>query len=260
MDAHASPKANDRRVADLVEAGKFRVALFLPQYTNDPVSGEVSARGPVGTIMVQFSDTLATRIGIEVLVLGYPTPTETVESLKAHACDVALMGPDPSRDADVDLSHPILQIDYTYLVPPGSSIHRGIDADQPGVRIAGVRNHASTLALSRLLKRAELVTAETPNRTFELLRSGRADALVSVRSALLLYYSPQLPGSRVLEEYYGFNLLAVALPKGQPGRLAYINEFIEEAKASGSIEELITRTGGRGIKVAPAGDPNAAQK
>jgi polar amino acid transport system substrate-binding protein len=256
MDTHTSPKANDSRVTDLVQAGKFRVALFLPQYTKDPVTGEVRARGTVGTVMVQLAYALAARLGLEVIVLGYPTPPEVVECLKARACDVALMRPDPSRDADVDLSHPILQIDYTYLVPAGSSIRRGTDADRPEVRIAGVRNHASTLALSRLLKQAELVTAETPDATFALLRSGRADALVSVRSALLYYYSPQLPGSRVLEDYYGFNLLAMALPKGQSGRLAYINDFIEEAKASGLVQEVITRTGRRGIKVAPAGDPN----
>jgi hypothetical protein len=38
-----------------------------------------------------------------------------------------------------------------------------------------VRNHASTLTVSRMLKHAELVYAETPDATFELLRSGSAD-------------------------------------------------------------------------------------
>jgi hypothetical protein len=44
MDAHTIPKANDPRVADLVQTGRLRVALFPPQYTKDPVSGEL--RGP----------------------------------------------------------------------------------------------------------------------------------------------------------------------------------------------------------------------
>ena len=34
-------QAADPRVADLVRAGKLRVALFLPQYTKDPVTGEL---------------------------------------------------------------------------------------------------------------------------------------------------------------------------------------------------------------------------
>jgi hypothetical protein len=35
----------------------------------------------------------------------------------------------------------------------------------------------------------------------------------------------------VLDEHYGANLLGMAVPKGQAARLAYISEFIEQAKA-----------------------------
>jgi ABC-type amino acid transport substrate-binding protein len=48
-----------------------------------------------------------------------------------------------------------------------------------------VRNHASTNTLIPLLKQAELVYAETPDPTFNLLREGRADAMASVRPTLL---------------------------------------------------------------------------
>lgn len=253
--AGAEAQVPDSRVADLVRAGKLRVALFLPQYVADPVTGELRRPQGTGTLMVHLADALAKRLRLELVVLGYPTPPAVVQCLKAHACDVAFMGPDESRDADADFSHPVVQIDYTYLVPPGSSIRSGAEADRPGIRIAAVRNHASTLALSRLLKQAALVTAETPDATFALLRSGRADALVSVRTALLHYYSPQLPGSRVLDGRYGFNPLSMALPKGQSGRLAYINEFIEEAKASGLVQQAIAHADRRGsINVAPAAD------
>ena len=83
-------------------------------------------------------------------------------------------------------------------MPAGSPIHRMTDVDRPGVRIAAVRNHLSTVALSRILKHAELVTAETPDTTFALLCSGNFDAMVQVRPALL-DYSAKLPSSRVLE-------------------------------------------------------------
>lgn len=248
----------DSRIADLVRAGKLRVALFLPQYHEDPATGKVGRLATVGDLTVQLARALAKRLGLEVVVLGFPTPPATVECLKARACDVALMGSDVTRDADIDLSHPIIEIDYTYVVPPGSSIRTGADADRPGVRIAGVRDHASTLTLSRMLKRAELITEPTPEATLALLSSGRAHALVSVRTALQYYYAPRLPGSRVLEDHYGSNLLAFAVPKGQSARLAYFNEFIEEVKRSGFIQEAITRVGRQGIiKVAPAAGTTA---
>jgi hypothetical protein len=74
-----------------------------------------------------------------------------------------------------------MQFEYTLLVPAGSSIRRFSDADRGGVRIAAVRNHASTNALTPLLKQAQLVYADTPDPTFGLLRDGQADVMASVR-------------------------------------------------------------------------------
>ena len=153
-----------------------------------------------------------------------------------------------------------MQLDYTYLVPAGSSIRSVDDADRPGVRVAAVRNDASTLVLSRILKQAKLVYPKDPTldllRTFELLATGNADAMASSRP-VLLGFSTGLPGSRVLEDRYGVHPVAMAVPKGQAGWLAYISEFIEEAKASGLVQRSIERARLHGIQVAPPGNPNA---
>ena len=88
--------------------------------------------------------------GGEVTLVEYPTPPKVVECLEAGTCDVGFVGID--RAAEVGCSPPFLQLDYTYLVPAGSSIRAVTDADRPGVRIAVVRNHAPTLAPSRILQ------------------------------------------------------------------------------------------------------------
>ena len=174
----------DPRVADLVQAGKIRVGLFLPQYIKDPVTGEMKG------VWVEIARALAARIGVQVVLLEHPTPPEAVDCLKAGACDLLFL-PFDARAANVgDFSPPIFQFDYTLLVPAGSSIRSVADADRPGVRIAAVRNHASTIELSRLLKQAELVYAETPDRTFDLLRTGQADAMASARPTLLELFDP----------------------------------------------------------------------
>src|SRR5262245_43239412 len=169
---------------------------------------------------------------------------------RAGACDMGFMGPDPSRTG-VDFSPPLLQLDYTFLVPGASSIQRIADVDRPGVRIAVVSDHASTLTLSRMLKHAQLLYAATPDPTFELLRAGQADAFASVRG-VLLEYSARLPGSRVLDGHYGANLLGIVVPKGEAARLAYITDFVEQAKASGLVRNAIERAGLPGYTMAPA--------
>jgi len=158
------------------------------------------------------------------------------------------------RAANVgDFSHPIFQFDYTLLVPAGSSIRQIADADRPDIRIAAVGNHASTNELVLQLKQAKFVYAETPNPTFDLLRTGQADVMASTRNALL-QFSDQLPGSLVLEERYGANINRMVVPKGRADWLAYVTEFVEEAKSSGLVQKSINQSGPRGVTVAPPGD------
>jgi polar amino acid transport system substrate-binding protein len=234
----AQPAA-DPRVADLVRTGKLTVALYLPQYTPGATPDTVSRFGAVGSVLVELVKGIAKPLGVRVELVGLPHPPATVACLKTHRCDFALMGPDETRDSDLDFTQPIIEIDYTYLVPPGSTINTGSDVDRAGVRVAGVRDHASTLALSRLLKNATMVTAPTPDETFALLQSGKADVLVSIRTALQLIYAPRLSGSRVLDDKYGFNPLAIAMAKGQDGRLSYLNEFVARAKQSGEVQQIV---------------------
>src|SRR5262249_35317130 len=130
-----------------------------------------------------------------------------------------------------------------------SPIRAIADADRSGVRIAVVRNHASTLALSRTAKNAELVSAEIPDATFDLLRTGAADAFASVRPNLMTYLS-KLPGSRVLDDRYGSNVLSMVVPKNHAGWLSYVSEFAEEVKVSGLVQRAIDQAGWRGVQVA----------
>ena len=247
LTSFAAAQVPDPRVADLVQAGKIRVGVHSIMYTKDVQTGEVKAAS-TGIILLDIARALGARIGVEILPLGHPTVPEMLACVTAGPCDIGFMGPDPTRGG-VGFSPPILQLDYTLLVPAGSSIQRIADADRPGIRIAVVRDHASTLTLSRTFKHAELIYASTPDPTFELLRNGQADAFASIRPVLLAY-SQKLAGSRVLEDHYGANLVSMVVSKGQAARLAYISEFIEQAKSSGLVQEAIARAGLPGHKVA----------
>ena len=141
-------------------------------------------------------------------------------------------------------------------MPGGSSIHSLADADRPGVRIAVVRNHVSTLTITRILRQATPVYAEMWDTAFDLLRNGQADAFASVRAQLMKSVS-ESPGSRLLEESYGANRLAMAVAKGHAaGRLAYMSELIDEARVLGLVQRAIDRSGLAGTQVVPAAKTN----
>jgi polar amino acid transport system substrate-binding protein len=176
-----------------------------------------------------------------------------MECLKTGACDVVFLPKDARADSIGDFSFPFIQSEYTFLVPPGSAIRRASDADKPGIRIAGVRSHASTVALTSIIKQAEVVLEEGEQATFELLRAGRVHAFASTRQ-LLRKMSNELPGSQVLADRYGAQFNRVVVPKGRAAWLAYANEFVEEAKKSGLVQKAIDREGKSAFEVAPPGE------
>jgi hypothetical protein len=57
---------------------------------------------------------------------------------------------------------------------------------------------------------------------------------------MLVQYSAQLPGSRVLDDSYQVNLAGIAENRG---RLAYFAEFLDDMKRSGSLKRAIEKLG-----------------
>ncbi len=83
------------------------------------------------------------------------------------------------------------------------------------------------------------------------MRTGQADAKASARSVLMADLSP-FPGSRVLDDGFSAVAFAAVVPKGQAGRLAFIDEFVADAKASGLVKRAIDSIGLQGIRMVPA--------
>jgi polar amino acid transport system substrate-binding protein len=202
-------------------------------------------------VAVEIARALGARLGLKVVLVENPKPAQVLECLQDGRCDLAYMGIDPARSAVVDFTLPFMQQDFTFLVPAGSAIHSVSDTDRPGVRIAVVRGHVATFALNRMSKQAEKIVFDVPSAAFEAVRSGAADTWASARYGLL-QAAAKLPGSRVLEDRYGANLIAMAVAKGRTGRLSYLSEFVEEAKTSGFVQRAIESAKLRGYQVVPA--------
>ena len=243
---HAQQTA-DPRIADIVKAGKVRIGLHLPQFVQDKQTGEIRGNG-TGTVIVPIAQALAERMGVKLELIGHPAPPVLIECLKAGACDAGFLGFTQARTKLVDYATPHIMVPFTYLVPANSPIRTVDDADKPGMRIAAVRNHASTHALHDVIRFATMIEVEIPDQAFELVRSGKADAYASPRPPIL-EYARELPGSRVLDGHYGANIQAIAFAKGKTERLAYVSAFVEEARTSGLIQKSIDQAGERGIVV-----------
>ena len=57
----------------------------------------------------------------------------------------------------------------------------------------------------------------------------------------------------ILDDAFLNSSTAVCVPKGRPAALAYVSEFIEEAKVSGLVRKALDEMGLTSSQIAPAG-------
>jgi polar amino acid transport system substrate-binding protein len=240
-----APTAEARQA--LAPAGKLRVAL--QQGTPMHVVGD-AASGDMRGVGFDLGNELARRLGVPFEPVFYPSVGALLDSGKSGNWDIAFVGYSPARAKEWDFSPLHLEVEFGYLVPAGSAIATMADVDRPAIRVAVQDKSLPGMFFFRTLKNAAVLGASSNQAAFETLKSGKADAMGSIKP-VLFELSKQLPGSRVLDGRPGIDPHAMAMPKGRDAGLAYARKFIEEAKSQGLVAAAIKRAGIRGAVVAP---------
>ncbi len=241
----------DPRIADIVEAGVIRLALFLPQFV-ETSSGEIDPKG-AGLVGQRLLAPLAERLNLTLKLIGRPSPPKAIETLLAGEADAIFMGIQGSRQSRVAFTAPVIRFDYGYMVPDGSPIAEASEVDRPGRRISAVRGHASTMTLEGSIEHAEILLSEVPKQAFALFRDGGADVFAIPRVELF-EYAPAMPGSRILAEGFGFNTVGFAVTMDRSPLLGFMEEYVADTKASGIVQRILDDSGlaARGVGVANA--------
>jgi polar amino acid transport system substrate-binding protein len=185
---------------------------------------------------------------------SYDAAGKVVEALTRQPWDVAFMAGEPERAQLLAFSPPYVFIDGTYLVRAGAPYSHAADLDRPGVRIAVARGAAYDLFLSRTLKNAQLLRADTSTAAIALFQAQGLDAAGGVRQALV---EAKGKDERVLDDSFTRIEQAVAVPRGRDLAARYVADFVEEMKASGAVRRALDESGQKGATVAP---PKAALK
>jgi polar amino acid transport system substrate-binding protein len=138
------------------------------------------------------------------------------------------------------------------MVAPGSKIKTIAEVDQTGVRVLGVENTTTIRAARRMLKNATVTGSKGSTEIPDLVRSGKVDAVALGRDSLD-DFAAQIPGTRVLEGHFWAVGTAPAAQKDKPAALAYVTDWIELAKADGSVKRAFDAAKLKAATVAPAG-------
>ena len=232
---------------DLAPTGKLRVGI---NYGNPVLATRDRTSGQLGGVAVDLARELGRRTDLPVELVGFESAGKMVEGLQAAAWDVAFLAVDPGREQEIDFTAPYIEIEGTYLLPPGSALGAIADVDRENVRVGVSSKSAYDLFLSRNLKHAQLVRASSPEAAFDLILAGKVEALGGVRQHLVAN-TAKLPGSRVLDGRFMAIQQALGIPKGREAGISYLRVFIEDVKASGLVARALEKAGVQGVSIAP---------
>ena len=225
--------------SELAPTGVLRAAINLSNFLL--VSGKTAAGEPLG-VSPDMAGAVAERLGVPLEYVLFDTPGELADAAGENVWDIGNIGAEPERAKTIAFSAAYAEIEATYLVPAGSSIQSVDAVDREGVRIGVYGRSAYGLWLSDHIERAELVEAEGVEASFDAFVGQGLEALAGLRSRLVKDVE-RVPGARILDGQFTAVQQAIGTsPERQVGA-AFLRDFVEEAKSSGLVANLIAKHG-----------------
>jgi polar amino acid transport system substrate-binding protein len=242
-----NPQITPATRAELAPSGKLRVGI---NHSNFLLVNPGSPHGAPKGIAPDLALELGKRVGVPVEFVSFDAAGKTADAIRDALVDAGFIASEAERASVIEFSSAYLELPATYLVPAGSAIRSLSDVDRPGIRIAISGRSAYDLYLTRTLKNAELVRAEGISGSLKLFVDQKLDALAGLKPGLM-NDAQKLPGSRLLEGQFTAVQQSIGVPKKRSAAAQYLREFVEDAKRSGLVGQLVEKHGVKGVNVAP---------
>ncbi len=233
--------------SQLAPTGVLRAGINMSNFLL--VTGRTPAGDPAG-VSPDMAAAIAADLGVPLRLVPYKSPGELADAAGTGAWDIGLIGAEPARAEKIAFTPAYVEIEATYLVPAGSPLQSVTEVDRAGVRIAVAARSAYDLWLERNIKQATLMRATGLDAAYDLFVAERLEAMAGLKPRLLTD-AQKLPGARILPGRFTAVQQAVGTARTSTEAAAYLRDFVERAKASGFVAELIARHQVVGLSVAP---------
>ena len=244
-------KMNPEIVKALAPTGVLRASLNV----GNPVLANRDASGKPFGISIDLARQLAERLGVKLEMIVNETAGKSVATMESGKADVGFFAIDPERGKDISFTAPYVLIEGFYLVRNASPITTNAQVDLPGVKIVVGKGSAYDLFLTRNIKQAEIVRAESSQAVVRNFLDQGLDVAAGVKQQLEAD-TRGMDNVRLLGERFMVIRQAMGVPKSRgPQAAAFLRAFVEDMKAGGVVQASMVRHDIKGAGVAPAADP-----
>jgi polar amino acid transport system substrate-binding protein len=239
---------SDKARTELCPTGVLRAGINLSNFLL--VTGRSAAGDPEG-VAPDMAAAIAQSLGVPVKYVPFKTPGELGDLAGNNVWDIGLIGAEPQRAEKIAFTAAYVEIEATYMVPPGSAITSIAEVDRKGVRIAVSARSAYGLWLENNIKNATLMPIAGLDAAFNKFADEKLDVLAGLRPGLMKDIA-KMPGARILDGKFSAVQQAVGTAKANKAAAEFLAGFVEEAKRSGLVAKFIQRHAVKGLSVAPA--------
>ena len=231
----------------LAPTGTLREGVYTGNFLL--ITGKTPEGDPDG-VSPDLCRAIAQKLGVPLKLIPFKSQDALVDAVGSNECDIGFVGADPDRAAKVTFTPAYVEIQATYIVPEASTIKHASEVDRAGVRIAVPARSAYGLWLNRNIKHAQLLEAEGFDATIELFTKNKLEALAGLRVGLEVDIK-RIPGTRIVEGEFTMVQQGASTRKGDAIAAQFLFDFLEQAKASGLVAQLIQKHRVHGLHVAP---------
>ncbi len=234
-------------VSELAPTGVLRAAINMGNFLL--VTGRTPSGDPDG-VSPDMARAIAEKLGVPVKYVPFERPSGLADAAGTNVWDIGLIGAEPARAEKIAFTAAYVEIEATYLVPPGSPLQSIADVDRAGIRIAVTAGSAYDLWLDRNIQNATLVRSNPQRSAWQQFTEDGLEAYAGLRPGLLSDVG-KLPGSRILDGQFTAVQQAIGTARANTAGAAFLRDFVEQAKASGFVASLIAKHHVKGLSVAP---------
>ena len=238
-NASVSPQTKNT----LAPTGVLRVGVYLGSPTS---LVRVGPSGESFGIALELGKALGQQLGVAVQVVEFPRVAEVIAAIKDERVDMTFTNATAARAKEIDFTAPLVQLELGILAPTNSSIKNFGDVDKQGVRLGVSQGSSSQSVLGQRLKQTMIVPVPSLEVAASKLQNNELDAFAT-NKGILFELNEKLSGFQVLQDRWGLENLAIAIPKGREDALPFLNVFAQKVRESGQLDLMAKRAGLRGM-------------
>lgn len=237
------PSVSQQIKSTLAPTGVLRVGVYLGSPTS---LVRVGPSGESFGIALELGKTLGHQLGVPVQVVEFPRVAEVIAAIKDERVDMTFTNATAARAKEIDFTAPLVQLELGILVPTTSSIKNFGDVDKQSVRLGVSQGSSSQSVLGQRLKQTTIVPVPSLEIAASKLQNKELDAFAT-NKGILFELNEKLSDFQVLQDRWGLENLAIAIPKGRQDALPFLNVFAQKIRESGQLDLMIKRAGLRGM-------------